>query len=96
MSCLKTRRRLVNFRLTDDELASLKVACLIEGARNISEFARQAVLQSAQAHLYPESRNGEFFALVAERLARIEAALDGLAAGTGEEALARIAKRSPA
>jgi hypothetical protein len=44
MSLLKNRDRLVSFRLTPDELESLRVACLLRGARSISEFARGAVL----------------------------------------------------
>lgn len=75
MTILRTRRRLVNFRLTDEELASLKVACLIEGARNVSDFARKAVLQSARGRLYPESSTPEMLVALERRLARIELAL---------------------
>lgn len=48
MAILKTRSRLVNFRLTQDELESLKTACLVKGSRNISDFARTAVLESIE------------------------------------------------
>lgn len=49
MAVLKTRNKLVNFRMTQDELDSLKMACLVKGARNVSDFARAAVLESIEA-----------------------------------------------
>jgi uncharacterized protein (DUF1778 family) len=49
MAVLKTRNRLVNFRMTQDELDSLKMACLVKGSRNISDFARAAVLESIES-----------------------------------------------
>lgn len=51
----KNRTRLVSFRLTPDELENLRVACLLKGARNVSDFARGAVLE-----LYgPRARHDE-------------------------------------
>lgn len=46
MSVLKPRTRLVIFRLTEDEYAELKTALVMQGARNVSEFARAEVLKS--------------------------------------------------
>jgi hypothetical protein len=43
---LKRRNRIVVFRLTQDEYASLQNACVHRGARNISDFARNALLSS--------------------------------------------------
>ena len=56
MAVLKTRNRLVNFRLTQEELESLKMACLVTGSRNLSDFARGAVLESIGAHTEPGIR----------------------------------------
>ena len=53
VSILTARRRLVSFRLTQEELENLKVACLMQGARNTSDFARNAVLQLAEARVHP-------------------------------------------
>ena len=75
MSVLKARRRLVGFRLTQDELENLKVACLMQGARNISDFARRAVLDLAQARVHPESQVLDRFSAIELRLAGMEAAL---------------------
>lgn len=81
MSLPRTRRRLVNFRLTDEELASLKVACLIAGARTLSDFARTAVLALAHGRLYPEASPVSALAGLAERLERIERTVNVLAGG---------------
>jgi hypothetical protein len=43
---LRTRTRLVSFRLTDDELERLKTACDQQGARCLSDFARSTMLSS--------------------------------------------------
>ena len=75
MSVVKARSRLLSFRLTQDELENLKVACLMQGARNTSDFARSAVLQLAETHLRPESRVLDRFSALELRLAEIEAAL---------------------
>ncbi len=48
MSVLNPRNRLVNFRVSEQELELLKQACLKQGARSLSEFARNAVLESLQ------------------------------------------------
>lgn len=46
MPALKRRNRIVVFRLTQEEYASLQNACVHVGARNISDFARKALLNS--------------------------------------------------
>ncbi|MEP6961885.1 MAG: hypothetical protein ABI995_07400 [Acidobacteriota bacterium] len=45
---MKPRSRLVSFRVTQEELEHLRAACLMQGARNVSEFARSAVLDLSQ------------------------------------------------
>ena len=40
----KIRRRLVNFRVTDQEFERIKIASDCQGARCISEFARAVML----------------------------------------------------
>ena len=47
MPVLKSRNRLVTFRLSADEFAELQAVCVAKGARSISEFSRDAVLQRA-------------------------------------------------
>ena len=71
MTTFKVRSRLVNFRLTQEELENLRVACLLRGSRNLSEFARAAVLASAETQIDPDSA-------VRDRLDRMEARLAGL------------------
>jgi hypothetical protein len=48
MPNLKRRDRIVIFRLTQDEYESLKNVCARRGARNISDFARSALLLSIE------------------------------------------------
>ena len=49
MPALKRRNRIVDFRLTEEEYASLKNACVDRGAGKISDFARSALLSSVGA-----------------------------------------------
>jgi hypothetical protein len=75
MSPLKARNRLVSFRVTQDELESLRVACLVQGARNVSEFARGAVLQLAETRVHPEAQLLDRLSVLELRLAEIEGSL---------------------
>jgi len=44
MPVLKHRDRMVIFRLTQEEYENLKAACVLRGARNVSDFARSQLL----------------------------------------------------
>ena len=46
MSVLKRRTKLVSFRLSDEEYEKLQEACVAEGARSISDFARAKLQKS--------------------------------------------------
>ena len=48
MAVHSPRRRLVNFRVNDEEYESLRAACANHGARSVSDFARLAVLGRAR------------------------------------------------
>lgn len=43
MSVLKRRSRMISFRLSEDEYTGLKNLCVNEGARSVSDMARDAV-----------------------------------------------------
>ena len=43
MSILKRKSRMISFRLSEDEYASLRSLCENEGARSVSDLARDAV-----------------------------------------------------
>ena len=49
MPVYSPRTRLVNFRVNEEEYATLCAACSQNGARSISDFARLAVLRHAAA-----------------------------------------------
>lgn len=55
---MNTRKRLINFRVTDDELLRLKHAASLRNARCLSDFARSAILESARANEAPPETNG--------------------------------------
>jgi hypothetical protein len=49
VAVLRSRSRLVTFRLDPEEYAALRRVCISTGARSMSEFAREAVLASVDA-----------------------------------------------
>jgi ribbon-helix-helix CopG family protein len=49
VAVLRSRSRLVTFRLDPEEYAALRRVCITTGARSMSEFAREAVLSSVEA-----------------------------------------------
>jgi hypothetical protein len=49
LAVLRSRSRLVTFRLDPEEYAALRRVCLSTGARSMSEFAREAVLAGVDA-----------------------------------------------
>jgi hypothetical protein len=53
----KVRSRLINFRVTDEELEQLKTAAAVQGSRCLSEFARLIMLGTANGA--PESPDGK-------------------------------------
>lgn len=75
---LKTRDRLVNFRVTQDELDYLKLACAAKGARSVSDFARSAVLRSAADGSDPLRLLESHLAAVDRKLSQIQESLQQL------------------
>lgn len=45
---MNIRNRLINFRVTDDELRHLKTVSVLRNARCLSDFARSAILDTAR------------------------------------------------
>lgn len=70
----KLRKRLVNFRVTDQEFDEIKMASDRQGARCISEFARSLMLGNLTADCPTEIRDSCNNKLVSydERLALLE------------------------
>jgi len=69
-----TRKRLVNFRVTDEEFLRLKHASSLRKARCLSDFARSAVLETARTFEPRDSNSSVSEQLQAfdRRLARLE------------------------
>src|SRR5689334_1108721 len=53
MSVLKRRSRMISFRVSEDEYAGLKNLCVNEGARSVSDLARDAVHRLITNHTWP-------------------------------------------
>jgi hypothetical protein len=72
MNLLKNRSRLVSFRLSPDELESLRVACLLKGSRNVSEFARGAVLELTSGRMQADAQLMDRFSLIEARVTELQ------------------------
>ena len=77
---------MLTFRLTAEEYESLRAACLAQGARCLSDFARRAVLESVKARSAPEHD-------LLSRLASLEEKVTVLS-GNVSEALALLQQSS--
>jgi hypothetical protein len=53
MSVLKRRSRMISFRVSEDEYAGLKSLCVNEGARSVSDMARDAVHRLVRNQTWP-------------------------------------------
>ena len=82
----RVRSRLINFRVTDEELEQLKAAANIQGSRCLSEFARLVMLGTANRAPAPavsESLDGKL-SLFDRRLNILEADVARLVDALGE------------
>jgi hypothetical protein len=79
MSFLKRRNRMVIFRVTEDEYENLKTVCSVRGARNLSDFARSELLQSAGRELQPEAAVAGHLSEIEQRLASLQGMLQQMA-----------------
>ena len=70
MSVLKRRSRMISFRVSEDEYAGLKNLCVNEGARSVSDMARDAVHRLITNHSRP---NHQLETVVQVLQGRIEA-----------------------
>ena len=83
----KVRSRLINFRVTDEELDQLKAAATVQGSRCLSEFARFVMLGSATGAQFSagsESLDGKL-SLFDRRLNVLEANVARLVDALGEQ-----------
>jgi hypothetical protein len=78
MTALKPRRRLVNFRLTQEEYDRLAAVCARKGVPSISDFARSAILRTVEIECTPEGACHSHIARLDQRVAQLEASLRGL------------------
>ena len=72
MAVLRSRSRLVTFRLDPEEYAALRRVCLSTGARSMSEFAREAVLANVDAGAGARSSLGGDLVTLTSRLQELD------------------------
>lgn len=93
MAVLRSRSRLVTFRLDPEEYAALRRVCVSTGARSMSEFAREAVLASVDAGNSPRGAlAGDLVTLTSrlnelDKLLRSASGLIGRVLGADDEQL---------
>jgi hypothetical protein len=78
MSLLKSRNRLVSFRLSAEEYDALKQVCIASGARSISDFARESVLHGIETRRGGRAFLGDDLATLSFRLEELDSALKNL------------------
>ena len=92
MAVLRSRSRLVTFRLDPEEYAALRRVCTTAGARSLSEFARAAVLASVTSGGEKKSTLGGDLLTLTGRLQELDRLLNlvsgviGRVLGNGHEA----------
>jgi hypothetical protein len=94
MAVFRPRNRLVNFRVSEDELQSLRDACETGGARSISDFARYAILGNNSGHPENEEILRLRLGLIEEKMGEVNAKLV-LIAQTLRESVAPIGLGRP-
>ena len=75
MAVLRSRSRLVTFRLDPEEYAALRGVCISTGARSMSEFAREAVLASVNAGSASKTSLGGDLVTLTSRLNELDKVL---------------------
>lgn len=70
MPILKPRTRIVTFRLAEEEFERIKSLCIAEGARSISDYARNSLCNSTPAR--PAASDGELHARVGRLDRKVE------------------------
>jgi hypothetical protein len=80
VAVLRSRSRLVTFRLDPEEYAALRRVCVTTGARSMSEFAREAVLMNVDASGAKATLGGDLVTLTSrlQELAKQLKAADAL------------------
>jgi hypothetical protein len=68
MSVLKRRSRMISFRVSEDEYVGLKNLCVNEGARSVSDMARDAVQRLITNHSWPNNQLATVVQMLQDRV----------------------------
>lgn len=83
MAVRNKRDKLVNFRLSEEELKALLDVCETCGARSFSDFVRTLVLRSASSRQVDDVLSAQL-ALIDQKLATMDAKISKLGMAAGE------------
>ena len=83
MAVLKPKKRVIVFRISEDDYRQIQQVCDRTGARSLSEFARSVVLESANAGT--KAPNGSTLTALAKRIGMLERKVELLGRGREEQ-----------
>jgi hypothetical protein len=72
MSVLKRRSRMISFRVSEDEYVGLKNLCVNEGARSVSDMARDAVQRLITNHTGPTNQLATVVQVLQDRIETLD------------------------
>jgi hypothetical protein len=78
MAFISSRKKLVTFRLSSEEYEALKKYCISSGARSVSDFARETILERISQTKTPRSILSSDLMMLSSSLEEIDAALKDL------------------
>lgn len=77
MAVFKPRNRLVNFRVSEEEFTRLQANCASNGARSLSDFAREAVMRQTKSNM-PEDTGTIGLSALSQKVSSLETQLQHL------------------
>ncbi len=87
MSVLKRRSRMISFRVSEDEYAGLKDLCVNEGARSVSDLARDAVHRMIAHHTWPNNQLATVVQVLQDRIETLDKEVKRLGKALNGQAL---------
>ena len=90
MSVLKRRSRMISFRVSEDEYVGLKTLCVNEGARSVSDMARDAVHRLISNHSGPNHQLETVIQVLQGRVEALDMEVKRLSRALNGRAAAKI------
>lgn len=78
MTVFRPRTRLLTVRLSEEEYEELRRICAEEGARSLSDFARESILQRAQTSGFSKGSLAGDLTVLGDQLENVDEAIKAL------------------